>query len=92
VERSEKASKREAATLRNIANLRNWLDGSACIVEDETAYLSETEDLMAIAFPESEGIPGLLHNSLEDMFIWTSEIVGKVQLFQHYSTCVHSAD
>ena len=78
IERTRKALKRDNASTHSIGNLKNWLDDSACLARDETDYLSQAEDLMAIASTADDKIPSLLQRSIEDSIIWAAEVVGKV--------------
>lgn len=78
VERTDKALKREDASVHSINNLQNWVDGSACLARDETEYLSQTGDLMGIASTKDNKISSRLQKSVEDSIIWASGVVGKV--------------
>ncbi|KAH6603226.1 hypothetical protein Trco_008001, partial [Trichoderma cornu-damae] len=64
LERHQKALGFEAASRRPVSNLRNWLDGKACVARAETAYLEVEEDLVSIS-PSQDNIVTWLENLAE---------------------------
>ncbi|KAK4690873.1 hypothetical protein P7C71_g6014, partial [Lecanoromycetidae sp. Uapishka_2] len=67
VERSHRISSLESAKQRDIASLRNWIAGTACVAREETAYLSHPSDLINISSPKdhaSDRLETLLEESL----------------------------
>lgn len=49
IERNHRILGLEAASPRDVSNLRNWVDGNACLARQETAYLTRDEDLLTVA-------------------------------------------
>jgi hypothetical protein len=65
----------ESAKQRDIRNLQNWVKNTGCIARDETMYLDQGFDLMAL---ETRTIDGALHRlqgPLEDLAAWLSRKV-----------------
>lgn len=68
----------ENARGRDISNLEHWVDSTACLARQETAYLAKGEDLMAVASP-ADGALNTLEGPIEDLLIWAAEKLKKVQ-------------
>jgi hypothetical protein len=48
LEQNQKWLQMPNAKKRNIENLRNWIDGTSCIVPTEAAYLGRDQDLFSL--------------------------------------------
>jgi hypothetical protein len=57
-----------AAKPRDILSLQNWVNGSACLAREETAYLTRGDDLFCSASPNESCIKAT-ENWLEDNII-----------------------
>lgn len=68
----------ETAKDRDVTNLKNWLDDTGCISREETKYLTQQSDLMALGSFETDGAVSGLEEPLEDAVIWASRKLGKV--------------
>ncbi|KAM4057150.1 hypothetical protein HRG_014836 [Hirsutella rhossiliensis] len=75
VERNRRVIGFEAASRRDITNLRNWVDGNGCIAREETAYLAQTEDLLSVAVTDDSAMT------------WIGALVedGRVYFREHFS-------
>jgi hypothetical protein len=75
----------QIAQPRDTASLRNWIENTACLARDETAYLDFGEDLLCIAM-QSDGFLVRLELLLERLLIFWCECVGRVSIS---SPCYH---
>jgi hypothetical protein len=57
-----------AAKPRDILSLQNWVNGSACLAREETAYLTRGDDLFCSASPNESCIKAT-EDWLEDNII-----------------------
>lgn len=85
VERTDRALRREDASIHSISNLQNWVNDSASLARDETAYLAKAGDLMTLSPMRSNGIPSQLERLIENILIRASEVMGKVLSPGHWS-------
>jgi hypothetical protein len=69
----------QAAQPRDTASLRNWIENTACLARDETAYLGSDEDLFCIAM-QSDSLLVRLELLLERLLIFWCECVGRVSI------------
>lgn len=78
LEQTDRALKYENAGLRNVINLRHWIENSGNISRVETAFLDHENDIIAIGPPSSDEVPSLLQGPLEDMIILVSRLLNRV--------------
>jgi len=45
--------------LRDVTSLENWIERTACLARDETAYLARKDDLLSITTPNDDLLVGL---------------------------------
>lgn len=58
----------EAATLRDVSSLQNWVNGNGCMAREETAYLTRCNDLLSMA-PAGDDAVAQLRPWVEDKLI-----------------------
>ncbi|KAH7014191.1 uncharacterized protein B0I36DRAFT_48587 [Microdochium trichocladiopsis] len=58
----------QAANARDVTSLHNWIEGTGCLYEAETAYLSHQDELVALA-PQADNTLLKLETSIEDFLI-----------------------
>ena len=68
----------EEAPSRSIVSLQNWLNGNSCIARAETAYLSQSRDLLCLATAKDGAIDKLI-DWVEDFLIGLSRFLPMVK-------------
>jgi len=56
VERNHRMLEYRPATERAVANLVNWVEGTASLARDETAYLERAADLLCVNTPTDDAL------------------------------------
>lgn len=77
IERNRQTLNLEAANIRDISSLQNWVDGNACLARQETAYLAHHEDLLSVAPPKDQSVTRF-EAWVEDALIRSSRYFHKV--------------
>lgn len=80
-DRTRQALAAQSATPRDVENLRQWVNGFACISDLETAYLTYEDDLIALGLADPDGFLTWLAHKVEDALVWMSGMLGWVSLF-----------
>lgn len=65
---------RLASRNRDVRSLENWTDNSGCLAREETAYLSQKDDLMALSTASTDYADCILEAFVEDAIIWTKRM------------------
>ncbi|KUJ10002.1 uncharacterized protein LY89DRAFT_689877 [Mollisia scopiformis] len=68
VESNNKMLSYEIAKPRDVLSLQNWVSSTACLARDETAYLTQCEDLISVASPR-DGMAEQLESWIEDIIV-----------------------
>jgi hypothetical protein len=71
----------DAAKMRDISNLKNWLSDTGCISQKETAFLDHDTDLMATGTLNIDGALNSLEAPLVDLLIWVSHKIKALEKF-----------
>ncbi|KAF8851289.1 hypothetical protein BDZ45DRAFT_767132 [Acephala macrosclerotiorum] len=74
--RTREALRCEAASCRNINNLRDWLGEFGCLAREESAYLWH-DDLMSVGPSDPDAVLKVVEGPMEDGIIWLSSVFGK---------------
>lgn len=67
---------------RDVQSLANWIENTACLATEETAYLSSKEDLLALGSGGNTNDPATsaLESPIEDGLIGLKKWTGKVSV------------
>ncbi|PGH05837.1 hypothetical protein AJ79_06678 [Helicocarpus griseus UAMH5409] len=69
IERNRRMLGFEPASCHDVVNLQTWVDGNSCIAREETAYLSQVEDLLGVASPD------------DNAMTWLRELVENIRVY-----------
>ena len=68
----------KSADPRDVQNLQNWVDGTGCIVREETAYLQSNEELLTLRHSYDSAVTWL-ETIVEDSIIRLHSCFGRVR-------------
>lgn len=68
IERTHRNLSLQSAKRRDITSLQHWVDGTGCLAQDETAYLSHHSELISLD-PQADTAVLNLENWVEDKLI-----------------------
>lgn len=60
----------DTAKLRDVANIKNWVNETGCIVPSEMNYLNAATDLMAVGSSTTDSALAQLQGPVEDLTKW----------------------
>ena len=78
---------------RDVRSLENWIERTACLARDETAYLTKRNDLLSITTPIDNTLVGLeqfCENMIIVVYKWFKRVCNATSSYEHqrkYASC-----
>ncbi|KAI1085924.1 hypothetical protein F5B19DRAFT_498877 [Rostrohypoxylon terebratum] len=91
-ERTEKMIARPSPKTRDVMNMQNWIENTSSVIDEETLFLWEQEDLFSLGSLGTDDVMRSLEGPLEDAVFWFRRIIKGSSTSISRDTYVHFAN